>query len=194
MAGLLDRRAGNGDAKVDEPFLQRLRYLLCYTAGEFGWKRPTWTRELLCLQMQRDGFPRVAVCTMGRALAAIGARLGSPKPVVLCPWPRRRRLRVLAELRRLAERASAAEPVFYGDEIDIHLNPKIGRDWMLPGVQRRVVTPGKNQKHYLAGALDARTGKLLFVDAPSKSSALFCKLLWRLATTYRHAPSSSTTS
>ena len=41
--------------------------------------------------------PTVAVCTMGRALALIGARLGMPKPIVLCPWPTRRaRLRVLA--------------------------------------------------------------------------------------------------
>lgn len=34
------------------------------------------------------------------------------------------------------------------------------REWMLRGHQRRVVTPGKNQKFYLAGALDVRTGRL----------------------------------
>jgi len=32
------------------------------------------------------------------------------------------------------------------DEVDIHLNPKIGGDWMLAGQQRRILTPGKNQK------------------------------------------------
>ena len=143
--------------------------------------RPTWTRELLCLQMRREGWPQVAVGTMGRTLAHIGARLGTPKPIVLCPWPRDARRRVLAEIRRLEARASADEPVLYSDEVDVHLNPKIGRDWMLRGHQRRIVTPGKNKKFYLAGALDVRTGRLHTTGAAQKNAALFCKLLWLLA-------------
>ena len=161
--------------------------LLGRTPQDFGWQRPTWTRELLCLQMKLEGFPAVAVCTMGRALSRIGARLGTPKPIVLCPWPRDRRLRVLAAIRRLEARASAEEPVLYSDEVDIHLNPKIGRDWMLRGHQRRIVTPGKNQKFYLAGALDVRTGRLHTTGAASKNAALFCQLLWLLASRYRRA-------
>jgi hypothetical protein len=35
---------------------------------------------------------------------------------------------------------------------------------MLPGHQRRIVMPGKNQKFYLAGALDVRTGPLKAAD------------------------------
>ena len=31
---------------------------------------------------------------------------------------------------------------------------------MLPGEQRRIVTPGKNQKHYIAGALHAKSREL----------------------------------
>ena len=42
----------------------------------------------------------------------------------------------------------------YADEVDLHLNPKIGPDWMLPGTQRLVLTPGNNEKRYLAGAYD----------------------------------------
>lgn len=145
------------------------------------------TRELLCLEMEKRGFPRVAVCTMGRALCTIGARLSSPKPVVLCPWNRQRRRRVLAALRRLARRATSREPVFFEDEMDVHLNPKIGRDWMLPGHRRRVVTPGKNRKRYVAGALNAATGQLTWVEAASKSSELFCKLVWRLVADYPKA-------
>jgi transposase len=124
---------------------------------------------------------------MGRALARLGARLGTPKPVVLCPWPRDARLLRLAEIRALEERASAAEPVLYSDEVDIHLNPKIGRDWMLRGQQRRIVTPGKNQKFYLAGALDVRTGALHTTGAHKKNAELFCELLRLLATTYPRA-------
>jgi transposase len=187
VMGLYDRRRGNGKRKADERFERVLVRLLARSPPDFGWQRPTWTRELLCQQMQLEGFPRVAVCTMGRALCRIGARLGSPKPIVLCPWPRERRLRVLAAIRRLEAGASASEPVLYVDEVDIHLNPKIGRDWMLRGHQRRIVTPGKNEKFYLAGALDVRSGRLHTTGAARKNVALFCQLLSLLASRYPRA-------
>jgi transposase len=185
--GLWDRRRHNGATKADENFRRRVAALLRGSPEDFRWMRPTWTRELLCLQMQREGWPKVAVCTMGRALARLGARLGTPKPIVLCPWPRDARLQRLAAIRALEEGASAAEPVLYEDEVDIHLNPKVGRDWMLRGQQRRVVTPGKNQKFYLAGALDVRTGALHTTGAAKKGAALFCELLRLVANTYPRA-------
>ena len=55
--GLLDQRAGNGQAKVDERFLAELRAALLSVPTELGWQRPTWTRELLCLELERRGFP-----------------------------------------------------------------------------------------------------------------------------------------
>jgi transposase len=177
VAGLYDKRRRNGRPKADSAFRARVAELLRRTPEDFGWKRPTWTRELLCLQAHREGRPTITVSTMGRVLARLGARLGMPKPVVLCPWKRDARLARLAEIRALEERASAAEPVLYADEVDIHLNPKIGRDWMLPGQQRRVVTPGKNEKFYLAGALDVRTGTLHTTGLARKGAALFCALL-----------------
>jgi len=187
VSGLYDRRRGNGNHKVDERFDRVLVRVLGRSPTDFGWGRPTWTRELLCQQLQLEGLPPVAVSTMGRALARIGARLGSPKPIVLCPWPRTQRMRVLAAIRRIESRASSDEPVLYEDEVDIHLNPKIGRDWMLRGHQRRIVTPGKNAKFYLAGALDVRTGRLHTTGAARKDASLFCQLLWLLASRYRNA-------
>jgi transposase len=187
VEGLYDLRHFNGMQKAGDDFHLRVAELLARTPEFFGWRRPTWTRELLCLQMKDEGWPEVAVCTMGRVLARLGARLGVPKPVVLCPWKRDARERRLAKIRALELRASAAEPVLYEDEVDIHLNPKIGRDWMLPGQQRRVVTPGKNEKFYIAGALDVRTGKLIVTGADSKNAALFCDLLRVIAASYPRA-------
>jgi len=181
VAGLIDRRRGNGSPKVDDNYRLSLSALIYQSPQDFGWRRPTWTRELLLLEMERRGFPRVAVCTLGRALRSVGARFGRPKPVVLCPWRRERRLRRLAELRDLAARSTAREPVFYEDEVDIHLNPRIGLDWIPRGVERRVVTPGKNAKRYLAGALNAKTRHLTWVEGKRKTSALFCALIERLA-------------
>ncbi|GDH29720.1 IS630 transposase [Escherichia coli] len=71
--------------------------------------------------------------------------------------------------------------------MDIHLHPKIGADWQLRGQQKRVVTPGQNEKYYLAGALHSGTGKVSYVGGNSKSSALFISLLKRLKATYRRA-------
>jgi hypothetical protein len=64
--------------------------------------------------------------------------------------------------------------------LDIDLNPKIGPDYMLRGRQKTVVTPGKNQKRYLAGALNAKTGKLTWVEWDRKDSDLFILQLWQL--------------
>jgi hypothetical protein len=49
------------------------------------------------------------------------------------------------------------------DEADIDLNPRIGFDCMLSGTQRRVITPGRNVKRYLAGAMDAVTDRVVCV-------------------------------
>ena len=54
----------------------------------------------------------------------------------------------------------------------------------LPGQQRRIVTPGKNEKFYLAGALDVRTGALHTTGLARKGAALFCALLRDLAERY----------
>ncbi len=187
VAGLFDQRRHNGHRKVDGAFLKELREVLRTTPDTLGWQRSTWSRELLCKEMARRGHSHVAVCTMGRALRDLGARLGRAKPIVLCPWPAKRRKRRLKRLENLANACSADEPVYFVDEVDIDLNPRIGRDWMLPGEQRRVVTPGKNKKHYVAGALHAKSRQLAWVEGATKSSALFCKLLFRLAAKHRRA-------
>jgi transposase len=184
IAGLYDRRQHNGARKVTDEFLHQLAELLTRSPPDFKWMRPTWTRELLCIEMALRGFERVAVCTMGRALFRLGARLGRPKPIVLCPWPRARREHVLRQIKRLEARASSEEPVLYTDEVDVHKNPKIGRDWMLPGHQRRLLTPGKNEKFYIAGALDVRSGRVHTVGDFSKSSRLFGLMLAELAKRY----------
>jgi hypothetical protein len=56
--GLLDQRAGNGQPNVDERFLAKLRGVLVNVPTELGWQRPTWTRELLCLELARRAFPK----------------------------------------------------------------------------------------------------------------------------------------
>ncbi len=178
--GLIDRREDNGEVKVDEKFLDRLWEVLEHPASHYGWPRPTWTIELLILTLAEKTGVRVSRSTMSRALKRIGARKGRPKPIVLCPWSKARRTRRLNQIRRLVEQVRPREVVLWSDEVDIHLNPKIGSDWMLPAQQRPLVTPGKNQKRYLAGAMNSRTKKLTWVTGERKTSRLFMDLILKL--------------
>jgi transposase len=123
---------------------------------------------------------RIHVATMSRALALIRARRGRPRPTVRCPWSPLARARRLAALHRLVAGLPRRERAFYEDEVDIHLNPKLGADWVVPGQQKEVMTPGTNVKRYLAGALEVRTGLLTWVEGERKTSALFIALLDRL--------------
>ena len=49
------------------------------------------------------------------------------------------------------------------------------------------MTPGKNQKQYLAGAINAKTGQLTWVESDSKNTYLFLMMLWKLTQEYPDA-------
>ncbi len=52
--------------------------------------------------------------------------------------PKARRMRRFAWIRRLIRKLGPDEVAVYEEEEDIHLNPKIGPDWMLSGQQKEV--------------------------------------------------------
>jgi transposase len=185
---LWDAREDNGQTKLDEHFLTVLYGVVRATPQQYGWRRPTWTRELLVDTLARETGVRVHVTTMSRALALVKARRGRPRPTVACPWPKAAKTRRLNAIRHLLATLPRGQVAVYEDEVDIHLNPKIGLDWMVRGHQKEVRTPGKNVKRYLAGALDARSGRLLWVEGERKTSALFIALLDQLLQTYARAP------
>jgi transposase len=178
--GLIDHRADNGASKLDERYLATLYRVVRSSPQEHGWRRPTWTREMLIETVAQETRTRIHVATMSRALALVRARRGRPRPVVRCPWSPWAKTRRLNQIRRLVESLPCNEVAVYEDEVDIHLNPKIGLDWMGQGQQKEVVTPGQNQKRYLAGALDVRTQRLIWVEGEKKTSDLFIALLVKL--------------
>ena len=186
-AGLADGRADNGADKLEEDFLDRLDRVVRATPQDYGWRRPTWTRELLVETMVRLTGIRIHVTTMSRALERIGARRGRPKQTVGCPWPKAAKTRRLNRLRQLLATLSRREWAFYEDEVDVHLNPKVGLDWMGCGQQKEVLTPGQNEKRYLAGALEVRTRVVVWVEGVRKTSYLFLDLLDRLVQEYPQA-------
>jgi len=183
-SALADRREDNGPTGVDDMFLLQLRKAVAGSPQDYGWSRPTWTQELLCEVMAECTGLRVSQATMSRLLRKIGARLGRPRPVLRCPWKKGRKTRHLRKIGQLIDKLPKNEVAVYADEVDIHLNPKIGFDWMLLGQQKEVVTPGQNVKRYLAGAKDVRTGLIHWVGGVYKRSGLFIELLKRLLKVY----------
>jgi len=186
-AGLFDGREDNGAVKMDECYLAILYDTVNDSPQDYGYPRPTWTQELLAKVMRQLTGVKVHRATMSRALAAIGARLGRPRPVVGCPWSKAAKSRRLNQIRRRMDGLKPEESGFYVDEVDIHLNPKIGCDWMNRGTQKQVMTPGQNVKRYLAGAMDSRTGRLTWVRSERKNSLLFIALVRKLVEAHPEA-------
>ena len=184
QAGLIDRREDNGQTKADELYAQTVAWILESSPQEFFHRRPTWTRRLLIETAAMYTGVVVSPTTMGRVLKKLKVRRGRPKPDAPCPWSQSARKQRVAMIHALIDTLPASEACVWADEADLDLNPRIGFDWMLPGTQRHVRTPGKNVKRYLAGAMDAATDRVVWVKGERKNSRLFIDLLKRLLVEY----------
>lgn len=151
-----------------------------------GYARTTWTVELVVRVVRERFGAAVSTAHMWRLLKRAGCRLVRPRPTVAkAPSDRRRRIGRLADG---LLRVPADEPVLFADEMDIDLNPRIGPDWTPSGTRKVVATPGKNRKHFLAGAYDQDRRELVVVDGPSKNSDLFIHLCEHLLEVFADAP------
>ncbi|HFQ7620457.1 TPA: IS630-like element ISEc33 family transposase, partial [Klebsiella pneumoniae] len=156
-----------------------------HSPGDFGYQRSRWSTELLAIKINEITGCQLHAATVRRWLPSAGLVWRRAAPTLRIRDPHKDEK--MAVIHKALDECSAEHPVFYEDEVDIHLNPKIGADWQLRGQQKRVVTPGQNEKYYLAGALHSGTGKVSYVGGNSKSSALFIALLKHLKATYRRA-------
>jgi transposase len=181
IEALADGRHDNGHRKVSPRFLKTLKTILKYSPQKFGWRRPNWTRELIAVVMHEKSFPKIALRTLSRLLKSMRTKWKSARPIVKCPWPKEQKEARFQELRDLRETLPKNEVLLFQDEVDILLNPKIGRDWSLLGQQRETVTPGQNKKRYLTGGYDPKRKELIWVDGERKNSDLFIDFLdWLL--------------
>lgn len=183
--GLLDQRTVARARKVTP---EMRVYLLGYLDGypkDYGWQRSTWSLELLALQLERDTAVSLTPQHVGRVLRSEGCRRGRPRPALRIPIRGRRK--ILDNIEQLVAQASAEHEVFYLDEADIDLNPRIGLCYIKRGDQPLVLTPGKNVKYYIGGVLNARTGTVLYAHGPRKNSDLFIDSLHVINHAYRRA-------
>jgi len=185
--GLHDRRRFRGAMiPMRATIVAALPELVSHCPAELGFTRSTWTVELVVRVVQRRFGVRVSTAQMWRLLREAGCRRVRPKPTIRkAPTDRRRRIGRLADA---LLSVPDDEPIFFSDEVDIELNPRIGPDWTPAGQRKHVATPGQNRKHYLAGAYDVESGELLVVDGPRKNSDLFILLCEHLTDVLPHAP------
>jgi putative transposase len=165
------------------PTLRRsLLALLKATPHAYGWCRTRWSCAALALTLQTRRGVTVSAETMRRWLHEIGWVWKRAKLVAKDDDPQR--VNRLARIRYGFEQLRLDEVMVFADELDIHLLPKVGCAWMPKGTQLAVMTPGQNQKHYLAGALEVSTGRLHHCLGPRKTNGLFRALLQTLEDAY----------
>jgi hypothetical protein len=165
------------------PVVQRsLGALLKAAPRAYGWCRTRWSCATLAAELTAKHGLEVSAWTVRRWLHELGWVWKRAKLVTKDDDPQR--VTRLARIRFHAERLHAQEVMVFADELDIHLLPKVGAAWMPKGTQELIMTPGKNAKHYLAGALNLATGAILHCLGPRKTNALFRDLLTLLDCTY----------
>ena len=183
--GLVPRQRGRSAWKANDDVLTALTDLLQSTPPERGYLRSRWSSELLALELLRLTGVEVHATTVRRWLKELNYGYRRARPT-LCIRDPRKAERMQAIERALGDKAPYTE-VFYSDEADVDLNPRIGPAWMLRGTQSAIPAPGTNQKRYLAGALNARSGKVIWAEGERKNSLLFIHLLHKIKRAYRRA-------
>ena len=158
------------------PSLKRsLLSIIKRAPASFGWCRTRWSCTTLALELQARRKVKVSRETIRRWLHEVGYVWKRARHVARDDDPER--VAKLARIRTIVEGLLPTEALFFADELDLHLLAKIGYEWMLRGTQTEVMTPGTNRKHYLAGALNFMTGRMLAVTADRKNRWLFIDLL-----------------
>jgi transposase len=147
-----------------------------------GWCRTRWSCATVALELQARRGVAVSAETVRRWLHELGWEWKRAKLIAKDDDPQR--VEKLARIRSAFEQVRAGTALFFADELDISLLPKVGYQWMPKGAQVEVPTPGTNEKRYLAGALDITTGTTPHCVWYRKTTGLFLDLLGTLDREY----------
>lgn len=184
-AGLKSQPAGRHRRWNLNPLLPFILYLLELSPQQFNHVRSRWSLELFIIQINKITNVKFSISTLYRFLCKNRIVWRRAAPTVHKPDPQYEEK--MARIHQALSQTSKENPVFYEDEVDINFNPKMGSDWYFKGQQKRIITPGKNQKYYLVGCFDIQTGKIVYTGYSRKNSQLFINMLEELKHRYCHA-------
>ncbi len=183
--GLVPELPGAPESTVTESLCAYLLTLVTRLPSTYGFGRSRWTSEMLAMQIEAALSVPIHASTIRRLLPKLGVCWNRARPTLCIKDPHK--ARKMRAINQALDKADSDYPVFYVDEADVDLNPRIGHAWMSRGQQAAIPTPGQNQKRYLAGALNSQTGQVVWVAEEKKNSILFIRLLAALRKTYRRA-------
>ena len=182
LLGLVDADPALRARSLTPALRRSLLALLKRAPSAYGWCRTRWSCASLAAQMQVQRGVAVSAATLRRWLHQLGWVWKRAKLVARDDDPER--IAKLARIRFCLENLGRRAALFFADELDIHLLPKVGYQWMPKGEVVEVITPGVNQKRYLAGALDHLRGSVVSCIGERKTAALFLALLKALDAAY----------
>jgi transposase len=136
----------------------------------------------LALTLSRQVGYEISAETVRRWLPQAGYVWKRPSWVARDEDPARATL--LARIHLHGEELGPREALVFVDELELHLLPKVGAQWLLRGQRLEIVTPGQDRRCYIAAALDFRTGRLLHRTGPKKNRFLFLDWLRALDHAY----------
>ncbi len=176
-----------GLPKVTGPCETELQKLVEQEPREAGYAFSTWTCADLLRELIRKGFAAVSCETIRTHLHNLGYQVRRPVLSIASPDPEYKQKE--KKLKKYQKQAKNSEILlYYQDEIDLNLLPGIMRCWTLEGVQRKVPTPGVNQKRYGFGAVNYVSGQMVHRIEERKNSASFCAFIEQFMQTVTQAP------
>jgi putative transposase len=140
-----------------------------------GWCRTRWSWATAALEIRARKGLVVSAETVRRWLHELGWEWKRAKLLAKDTDPQRVEKR--ARIRSAFEQVRAGLALFFADELDLSLLPKVGSQWMPKGEQVAVLTPGTNEKRSLAGALDITRGTTQHCVWYRKTTGLSLELL-----------------
>jgi len=185
-AALSDDRRGRHSTFAAWTVALVVGWVTQHVPRDFGFLRSRWTCECLAALLVNVAAIGVSRETVRRWLHREQLVWRRPRPVLGPQDPERQAIR--KRLRGLLRELPRDEIAVFQDEVDINTNPKIGSMWMRRGQQAEVETPGTNEKRYLAGSLNWRTGELIVTEGlpgEGRNSILFLRHLEELRTRLR---------
>jgi putative transposase len=153
-------------------------WVLKWSPRDFGFVRSRWCCQVMVRVLLETYELQVSQETVRRWLHKEQIVWRRPRPIVGPCDPQREAK--LQALRQLLVSLPTNEIAVFQDEVDVNTNPKIGAMWMRRGHQAKVVTPGTNDKRYLSGSLNWRTGALILTAGfpkEGRNAALFIRHL-----------------
>jgi len=140
-----------------------------------------WTVKQL---RRRLGYPAMSLATLARRVREQAS------------WRRPRRVAkgdpeeatVLAALHQEIAALPESAVILAEDEAEVNLLPWLRSTKIVKGEPQEVMTPGKNQKRSIFGAIEVATGRLLYHIAERAKSATFIEFLEQILDAYPRAP------